>query len=179
MKPRQEALESVRHAVAYLKSCGIRVPPFRASVENSRRLGGSYVLSHGDSINLNIGRYPLAFLRNWFAMHEIGHVLWAHHRPLRWKRFRLEFGAPPPDDYYEVYQTLSWITPASHRLGWFAGPQRPSGEPSWYGANAGGEERFCELIALMYAHGDFSKNPPSDLAGLWDCCWTHALAKMT
>ena len=43
---------------------------------------------------------------------------------------------------------------------------------------AGGEERFCELIALMHAHGGFARQPPRDLDGLWRICWDEGLARM-
>jgi hypothetical protein len=41
------------------------------------------------------------------------------------------------------------------------------------------EERFCELIGLMYANGNFSKDPPADLVELWDTCWSAGLVRMT
>jgi hypothetical protein len=179
MDRQQKARESVHLAADYLNDCGIHVPPFRLSVERKRRFGGSFVDFNGSVPTLNIGSFPSSFLRNWVAIHEIGHLLWNYYRPLRWKPFRTEFSAPRPNDYQAVYEKVAWITPTSHAVGWLAGPQRPAGEPSWYGAKAGGEERFCEMIALIYAHGDFSKPPPPDLAGLWNCCWTHALARMT
>ena len=179
--PETLAKKAVRDAAAYLRSCGIRLPVFTLTARPSEksRFGGSFVDGYDGRLRLNMGRYPMAFLRNWFAMHELGHVLWEVHRPLRWKRFRDEFGATRPPDYYDLAARESWKTPASWRLSWFSGPHRPKGEPSWYGARAGGEERFCELLGLLYAHGDFAKPPPGDLAGLWDLCWAKGLARMT
>src|SRR5690606_32940934 len=111
---------------------------------------------------------------------ELGHLLWACHRPLRWKAFRMHFSTPTPprDEYVRIHKRESWKTALCGRLSWKAGVSRPQGEPSWYGARAGGEERFCELLALMYANGGFSRNSPDDLATLWDDCWHGGLARM-
>jgi hypothetical protein len=166
MNQQLKATEAVRCAAAYLRSCGIRVPRFRLTTKWNSLVGGSHILSDGRSHQLNMGRYPATFLRNWFAMHELGHLLWLHHRPLRRKGFRAAFGEAPPPDYDSLHRSESWKTPSTLQLSWLAGPHRPAGEPSWYGARAGGEERFCELIGLMYAHGDFSEEPPADLADL-------------
>ena len=94
---------------------------------------------------------------------------------------RAAFGEQPPPDYLSVHGREAWKTTLALNLNLSGrpGPHRPEGEPSWYGARAGGEERFCELIGLMWAQGDFSDPPPDDLADLWDCCWTHGLARMT
>ena len=172
---------AVLDAVDYLESCGIRIPGFHLTAHPPDRwpIGGSYQGMEDGELILNMGRYPTAFLRNWFAMHELGHILWAAHRPLRWKRFREEFGEPRPQNYEEIHSKDSWKTAGSFRLSWLPGLNRPKGQPSFYGARAGGEERFCELIGLMYAHGNFSKSPPSDLAELWECCWEHGLSRMT
>ena len=131
-------------------------------------------------LRLTMGKFPTAFVRNWFAMHEIGHLLWAKHQPLRRKRFRKYFGDPTPTwgDYIEIHKRHAWKTAATLTLSWWTGPHRPAGQPSHYGAHAGGEERFCELIALMYAHGDFSADPPPDLTELWDVCWSEGLSRM-
>ncbi len=179
--PETTAKKAVRDAVAYLKSCDIRVPDFKltAHLPEKGRIGGSYVTGFGGELHLNMGRYPTSFIRNWFAMHEIGHVLWATHRPLRWKCFREAFGEPQPGNYDAIHKSESWKTAGTHLFSWASGPHRPKGQPSWYGARAGGEERFCELIGLMYAHGDFAQPPPGDLAKLWDCCWEHGLSRMT
>jgi len=169
-------------AADYLRSSGIRLPDFEITCEPPEGrlpIGGSCVDGYGRFLRLNMGRYPTAFLRNWFAMHELGHILWETHKPLRWKRFREEFGEPRPRDYIELHRKHSWKTAGSWRLSWFPGPQRPPGQPSWYGACAGGEERFCELLGLMHAHGDFSQDPPDDLSDLWECCWNEGLARMT
>ena len=174
-----KAKDAVDRVTDYLHSCNIRVPSFDFTTTWEERIGGSHVTSEGKVIQFNMGRYPTDFLRNWFAMHEMGHVLWSCHQPLRSKAFREAFGAPEPRNYNAIHLSESWKTPASFKLSWHPGPHRPKGEPSWYGARAGGEERFCELIGLMYAHGDFSKEPPSDLADLWDTCWTHGLSRMT
>ncbi len=177
----KKAKTAVRNAVRYLKSMGIRVPDFEltAVFHDYLKPGNSFVQPLGEEIQLNMGRYPNEFMRNWFAMHELGHILWRTHRPLRWKKFREEFGEPQPDDYEDIHSRESWKTAGSHKLSWFSGPHRPKGEPSCYGASAGGEERFCELLGLLYAHGDFSKSPPEDLEELWECCWNHGLSRMT
>lgn len=178
-KEQQLAKDAVRRAVAYLRRCGIRVPRFVLTTERTMLIGGSAVYFDGKISRLNMGRYPSDFLRDWLAMHELGHVLCNEHQPLRRKKFREAFGAPAPADYDTLYRTESWKTAATGRLSWLSGPHRPHGEPSWYGARAGGEERFCELIALLYANEDFAESPPPDLAELWDTCWNHGLAHMT
>ena len=172
------AADAVERAVDYLRSCRIRVPEFEMSTDWTTWIGGSHVTTQGRKASLNMGRYLGTFIRDWFAMHELGHVLWACHGPDRRKAFREEFGEPFPKNYDQVHARESWKTPMFHDASWEFGLQRPEGEPSWYGARAGGEERFCELIALMYAHGDFSKEPPTDLARLWTVCWKHGLSRM-
>jgi hypothetical protein len=178
-KEQSLAREAVQRAVSYLRQCGIRIPRFTLTTNWSRPVGGSEVTFDGRTPRLNMGRYPTEFLRDWFAMHELGHVLWNEHRPLRRKKFREAFGAPAPDDYDRLYLTEGWKTAASGRLSWLSGPHRPYGEPSYYGARAGGEEKFCELIGLIYANEDFAENPPADLADLWNTCWDHGLSRMT
>ena len=179
----QPAIDAVRRAASYLRSRGIRVPRFRLTTEWDWKhpLGGSFVILDGRVRQLNMGRYPTEFLRRWFAMHELGHLLWAAHQPLRRKRFRSAFGEPLPPDYDCIHGREAWKTTLALNLNLPLRPghHRPEGEPSWYGARAGGEERFCELIGLMWAQGDFSDSPPADLEDLWDCCWTHGLARMT
>jgi hypothetical protein len=170
-----KARAAVAEAAAYLRSCGIRLPRYRVTAappEDRNPFGGSYVIGSGGTLRLNMGRYPTQFLRHWFAMHELGHVLWHLHRPLRWKRFREAFGEPAPENYDEVHQREAWKTALSK------GSIRPDGEPSFYGARAGGEERFCELLGFIYARGDFSMAPPDDLADLWHTCWNHGLSRM-
>jgi hypothetical protein len=181
MTKSEKSKSAVTQAAAYLRSCGIRLPPFTLTTETPERgrYGGSFVESLGGELRLNMGWYLVAFARHWFAMHELGHLLWQEHHPLRWKRFRAEFGEPLPPDYVDLHKSESWKTTLAWRLSWYPGPQRPEGEPSWYGARAGGEERFCDLLGLMWAFGDFRKTPPQDLAELWDCCWTHGLSRMT
>lgn len=167
---------AVAEAADYLRYCGIRLPRFRVTTEPPKgrlKWGGSFVDGSGRSLRLHIGHYPTPFLRNWFAMHELGHVLWDLHRPHRWKRFRAEFGEPQPDNYESIHKWESAKTAAT------LGKVRPHGEPSHYGANAGGEERFCELLGLMWACGDFTEFPPEDLTDLWDTCWEHGLSRMT
>lgn len=173
----------MNRATSRLHSLGIRVPEFTLTTERESRFpfGGSFV-DFNDCGRLNMGRYPTKFLRNWLAMHELGHLLWAEHQPLQNNHFRSAFGAPFPPDYEKICRSESWKTALALNLNPFNQPlgpglHRPEGEPSWYGARAGGEERFCELIGLMWAHGSFS-NPPADLKNLWDCCWTHGLARM-
>jgi hypothetical protein len=172
---------TVREAASYLRSCGIRLPKFRVTTDPPEKgsIGGSFVDGFGGGLRLNIGWYPTAFHRDWFAMHELGHLLWRQHRPLRWKLFREGFGEPEPEGYEDLAEKEAWKTMVAWRSSWYPGLQRPKGEPSWYGARAGGQERFCELIGLMWAHGDFSNAPPNDLAELWDCCWEHGLSRMT
>lgn len=184
MKTTQEtkARTAVREAANYLQSCGIRLPHFRLTTvlpEGRFSFGGSFVTGFGGALHLNMGRYPTRYLRNWFAMHELGHVLWELHQPLRWKRFREVFGEPTPEDYDDVHKSESWKTPITPELFQWAGLRRPEGHPSWYGARGGGEERFCEIIGFMYARGDFTKLPPDDLSDLWNTCWEHGLARMT
>lgn len=114
MKQNQEslAIASVNDAANYLRSCGIHLPDFQITTEfpDQTPLGGSFVDGYGHCLRLNMGRYPTAFLRNWFAMHELGHILWVTHKPLRWKRFRETFGEPRPPDYDDIHRTESWKT---------------------------------------------------------------------
>lgn len=182
MNSSDKARAAVREAADYLRYCGIRLPRFRITTEprgGRIPVGNSYVTGFGGILRLNMGRYPTLFLRRWFAMHELGHVLWDLHRPLRWKRFREEFGEPESSDYDGKAAEEAWKTAASWRFSRRTGPHRPVGQPSWYGARAGGQERFCELLGLMWAHGDFTEAPPRDLAELWDTCWEHGLSRMT
>lgn len=172
------SLAAADQVALYLTTCGIRLPEFERSVSD-QRVGGSEV--NYDPLRLTLGNYPNAFIRNWFAMHEIGHLLWAEHKPLRNKTFRKYFGDPQPEpweEYEKIYKLYSWQTAVTMKLSWWAGPHRPVGQPSHYGAQGGGQERFCELIGLMYAHGDFSKDPPLDLEELWDVCWNEGLSRM-
>ncbi len=175
--PQHPSLAAANRAIHYLKSCGIRLPEFRLTF-SEKFVGGSEV--NYDPLRLTMGNYPNTFVRNWFAMHEIGHLLWAEHQPLRHMMFRKYFGDPAPerDEYEKIYKRDSWKTAATHKLSWLSGPHRPSGQPSHYGANAGGEECFCELIGLLYANGDFSNDPPADLEALWSVCWSDGLARM-
>lgn len=175
--PQHPSRTAIHQAIRYLKSCGIRLPDYKQTF--SDKLVGGAEVSY-EPLQLTMGNYPTTFTRNWFAMHEIGHLLWAEHQPLRHKAFRKHFGDPTPewDEYEKIYKRDSWKTAATHQLSWRPGPHRPSGQPSHYGANAGGEERFCELIGLIYANGDFSKDPPVDLEELWDACWSDGLARM-
>jgi hypothetical protein len=174
--------KAVKEAAAYLKSCGIWLPRFTLTATpppGEAALGNSFVVLEGNKITLNIGRYEDSFSRNWFAMHELGHVLWRAHRPLRWKVFRHHFGAATPPDYDDIVDAEAWRTSSQGKLSWYAGHHRPRHEPSWYGARGGGEERFCELIAFMYAHcGGFLNKPPRDLSLLWSDCWNHGLSRM-
>ena len=175
---RRKATDAVRRAVAALRSCGIRVPRFTLTTEWPSLIGGSWVDAGSRPLHLNMGCYPVHFMREWFAMHELGHVLWACHRPLRRKAFRAAFGQATPRDYHEIHRREAWKTASTLRLSWWPGPHRPAGQPSHYGMTAGGEERFCELIALMHAHGGFAQQPPGDLDDLWRICWSDGLARM-
>ncbi|GEM_PF-1594546 len=170
MDQKQLAREAVNRAASHLHSYGIRVADFTLTTEWDwwRPVGGSSVWP--STRHFNMGRYPTEFSRNWFAMHELGHLLWAEHQPLRSHTFRSAFGEPLPPDYERIYKLEAW------KAFLF---RRPDGEPSYYGARGGGEERFCEMIGLMWATGGFSDPPPADLATLWDCCWAHGLARMT
>jgi len=184
MTKSEKSKAAVRQAAAYLRSCGIRLPHFKLTAETPKRFpfGGSFVDGYDrydGQLRLNVGWCPVPFIRNWFAMHELGHILWDEHDPLRWKRFRAEFGGADPEGYDGLAIKETWKTMIAGRLNWIPGPHRPKGEPSWYGARGGGQERFCELLGLMWAHDAFSKNPPKDLADLWDCCWNDGLSRMT
>lgn len=182
MNSSQQARASVREAAAYLRYCGIHLPRFKVTTEPPESMipiANSFVDESGGELRLNMGRYPTRFLRRWFSMHELGHILWHFHRPLRWKRFREEFGEPPPDDYDDLAAAEAWKTAATWKFSRKPGIHRPKGQPSWYGARAGGAERFCELLGLMWANGDFATTPPRDLADLWEVCWDHGLARMT
>lgn len=182
MNPTQMARAALDEAASYLRFCGIRLPDFRVTTEPPEgriRWGNSFVDGLDGALRINMGTYPTVFLRRWFSMHELGHALWRLHCPLRWKRFREEFGEPEPDDYDIQAAEQAWKTAATWRFSRLPGLHRPKGQPSWYGARAGGQERFCELLGLMWACGDFTEPPPDDLAALWEACWDHGLSRMT
>ena len=122
--PANPALAAVERAVGYLTSCGISLPEFKLQPATDKRVGGSCV--EYDPLRLTMGNYPNTFLRNWFAMHEVGHLLWAKHRPLRSRAFRRHFGDPAPDSpvYDAVHKRDSWITAATMKLSWWSGLHR-------------------------------------------------------
>jgi hypothetical protein len=155
----------------YLNRSGVFVPPFRHRIQ--RRFFGSGFTDADRGPFLLLGCYPSRFATEWFVMHEVGHVLWHFYDPCRNRVFRQFFGSPLPDDYDDIHERLSWRGPLQ------AVTMRPSGEPSSYGAEGGGEERFCELIGFMYATGGFDRRPPRDLRATWHACWDHGLARMT
>ena len=81
-----QARTSVLEAADCLRSCGIRLPRFKITTEppeGRMPFGGSFVDGIDGSLRLNMGCYPTVFQRRWFAMHELGHLLWHLHRPLR------------------------------------------------------------------------------------------------
>jgi hypothetical protein len=169
---------AVAAAADYVRAQGIFLPRFALSAVTGRFMGGART-TVDKPYRLRIGTYPTSFLRRWFAMHELGHLLWAEHAPLRSRVFRRCFGEPLPRDYDDMPGRHSWKTVVAGPLSRFPGPHRPKGEPSWYGAIAGGEERFCELIALMYAnYYGFDAQPPPDLAELWNACSRYGLSRM-
>lgn len=176
-RAQRKATDAVRHTVTALRACGIRVPRFTLSTEWPFLIGGSWVDTGSHPLHLSMGRYPVCFMRQWFAMHELGHVLLACHRPLRRKAFRAAFGQATALDYHEIHRRETWKTASTLRLSWWPGPHRPAGQPSHYGMTAGGE-RFCELIAQMHAHGGFARQPPRDLDDLWRICWSDGPARM-
>lgn len=153
----------------YLDRCNVFVPPFRHRI--NQRFFGSHFIDADAGPFLLLGCYPSRFVTEWFVMHEVGHVLWHFYQPCRNRAFRQLFGSPEPDDYFDIHMRLSWRGPFRPRA-------RPPGEPSFYGAEGGGEERFCELIGFLYATGGFDRRPPRDLRALWTVCW-DALTRMT
>lgn len=157
----------------YLDRSGVFLPPLRHRITN--RFFGSHFTDADRGPFLLLSCYPPNdFVTEWFVMHEVGHVLWHFYEPCRNRAFRSVFGVPEPDNYHQIYRNLSWQGPALQLLG-----RRPHGEPSPYGEQGGGEERFCELIGLMYATGGFDQCPPKDLRIMWETCWHHGLARMT
>jgi hypothetical protein len=158
--------------IEYLDDCDVFLPDFRHAIH--RRIGGSYVSDNAFGCFLHLGCYPTRFIAEWWVMHEIGHVLWYFYEPCRHPTFKRYFGAEQPDNYDDIHRKLSFYGPLATRVG-----LRSHGEPSSYGAQGGGEERFCELIGLMYATGGFDQRPPNDLEAMWSVCWNHGLARMT
>ncbi|MEI6236138.1 MAG: hypothetical protein WCT04_24040 [Planctomycetota bacterium] len=154
----------------YLGRCSIFVPSFRHRI--AHRFFGSHFIDADAGPFLLLGCYPSRFMTEWLVMHEVGHVLWHFYQPCRSRAFRRLFGVPQPNDYSDIHERLSWYGP-------FMPCVRPPGEPSFYGAEGGGEERFCELIGRMYATGGFDNRPPKDLSAMWNACWNHGLARMT
>lgn len=158
--------------VEYLDACDVFVPDFRHAIHRS--IGGSYVSDTPSGCFLHLGCYPTRFVAEWWVMHEIGHVLWHFYQPCRNATFKRYFGAEMPDNYDDIHRKLAFYGPIATTV-----RLRPRGEPSPYGAQAGGEERFCELIGLMYTTGGFDQRPPKDLNTIWRACWNHGLARMT
>jgi len=158
--------------IEYLDDCDVFLPDFRHAIHT--RVSGSYVSDTANGPFLHLGCYPTRFIAEWFVMHEVGHVLWHFYEPCCNRTFKRYFGAPMPDNYDDIHRKLALYGPfaATLRL-------RPRGEPSAYGRDGGGEERFCELIGLMYATGGFDQRPPNDLRAMWRACWNHGLARMT
>lgn len=166
--------ESVLSEVeCYLDECGIKVPSYK--LEHLSRFGGSHVTVRGSSLTLHLGNYPTRYIASWWIMHEMGHLLWELHQPCRDRVFKRHFGCvrPPEKEYLSIHRRHSSRGPVAAIL-----CLRHPGEPSSYGMLAGGEERFCELLALMYATGGFDRPPPADLEELWEVCWTHGLSNM-
>ena len=158
--------------IAYLDACGVFLPDFRHAIH--RRLVGSYVIEAPKGCFLHLGCYPTYFVAEWWVMHEVGHVLWRFYEPCRDRTFKRYFGTGIPDNYDDMHRNLSAYGPPAAIF-----HLRPHGEPSLYGAQGGGEERFCELIGFMYATGGFDQCPPKDLRRMWSVCWNHGLSQMT
>lgn len=158
--------------IEYLGQSGIFLPDFRHRIY--RKFSGSEFKPSGPSLML--GCYTTRYITEWFVMHEIGHVLWHFYDPCRDRTFRRYFGAPMPkyEEYLDIHRQFSWKGPVLHKTGF-----RPQGEPSPYGEKGGGEERFCELIGLMYSSKHGFHKPPSDLRAMWRACWEHGLSRMT
>ena len=127
--PRHPSLIAVDQATRYLKSCGIRLPLYELTISD-RLIGGSMV--EYEPLRLTMGSYPTTFTRNWFAIHEIGHMLWAEHRPLRRKTFRKYFGDPAPEweEYEKIYKRDSWKTATTHKLSWLVRTGLPVNPPT-------------------------------------------------
>lgn len=169
---RELTREVLNDVIEYLDDCEVFLPDFRHAVH--RHMGGSYVTRKASGCFLHLGCYPTRFVTEWWVMHEVGHILWHFYQPCRDRAFNRNFGVEAPDDYEEIHRKLAFYGPLAHTL-----RLRPHGEPSPYGARGGGEERFCELIGLMYARGGFDQEPPGDLSALWNVCWNHGVARMT
>jgi len=158
--------------IEYLDERDVFVPDFRHAIH--KRICGSYFSDAPAGPFLHLGCYPTRFIAEWWVMHEVGHVLWHFYEPCRDRKFAKYFGAPRPDDYDDIHRKLAFYGPIAATLG-----LRPRGEPSPYGRDGGGEERFCELIGLMYATGGFDQHAPKDLQRMWSACWNNGLARMT
>lgn len=159
--------DAFNDALEYLESCEIFVPDFRHRID--RRWGKSYVDTSRRVVFMRLGCYPTRQWADWFAMHELMHVLVDAYGLMRRRKFKAVFGAPEPDDYDE----LQWKTLAPRRT-------RPLGYPSFYARDGGGEEHFAELVAFMYTSDrGFAAAAPADLRRSWSAAWNHGLAKMT
>lgn len=64
---RRKATDAVRRAAAALRACGMLVPRFTLTTEWPSLIGGSRVDAGSHSLHLNMGRYPVRFMREWFA----------------------------------------------------------------------------------------------------------------
>ena len=159
--------EAIDDAAEYLRECGIQVPAFKRRVY--RRAAGSYVTGSPTTLVMHLGSYPTRRLADWFAMHELVHVLWARNRPTRDPTFREWFGTRRPRNYDDI----PWTVRATTSL------RRPSGFPSRYAEMAGGEEHFAELVAFMYTRPNgFASKPPADLAASWNVAWKRGITLM-
>jgi hypothetical protein len=163
----EQTREALNDALEYLEACNVFVPDFRHRID--RRWGGSYVDCSGRRRFMRLGCYPTRSWADWIAMHELVHVLVDAYQPVRRREFKRVFGKPEPDDYHD--QQWKVVSPRA---------MRPSGYPSYYGRDGGGEEHFAELVAFMYtAPRVFASAPPRDLRRSWCVAWTFGLSRMT
>jgi hypothetical protein len=149
-----KSAKSLNDAREYLVENGFFVPDFDLVLVE--RIGGSFVTREGSL--MHFGCYPGERTRNWFAMHELIHVLSFYH--LGDEELPAPFDEPAPD---RVPNALVRMTMSV---------DRPWGFPSKYALRGGGEEFLAEMYAYMYCMPDgFADEPPRDLRDAWAVAW--------
>ncbi len=150
---------------AFKREFGITLPKalrvkFHENQGGIRDWGGSHFCPADNELNLYTDYPPLLGDRAAIYAHELGHAFEHNFKLTRFADWKAHFAEPAPDDYEEINTTLT-------RLKMWASP-RPYGEPSVYGQKMGGEERFCEVLRLMYQNGFTLPGKFSDIEDLWD-----------
>ena len=143
---------------------------------------GSYFDSTNNSLALCTRYPPRLGDRAAIYAYELGHVLKHNFNLARFADWEANFTESQSDVYQktpsEIMATLNPKIGLHERrcevlriqmipldIMWES--RRPHGEPSAYGQKKGGEERFCEVLRLMYEHDFILSDKLSDIKDLW------------